>query len=323
MSIVTNSNVPNMVLQLNAIQHQVYYRGMFRDIPDTYWKDEIGPRLYPLWDSDKDKLIVFTYYDNNTYHAQRRKFVKDFKKDEYIWRDYEMEVMDNNEAAKLYEFLKETFYLVDSIEKENFNKELANAYYDSKYISWYGIRLARNFLLEQSDWAFLPDSPLDDENKEWWKKYRQELRDIPQNNSFTEPYDVLFPISPEDWKQYHRSYFPEEEYLETPEQYLKLASHHLANMQERVFQHAMAKQSVMNPLNYKNYRDKLAELPAFTQPERNGEVMKQFMDGTEINSSDVLDYLIKVVEEEDENKELNQLIENVEEEIQVEEQDNA
>jgi len=40
------------------------------------------------------------------------------------------------------------------------------------------LRLYRNGLLKESDWAVMPDSPLSDDKKAEWKIYRQALRDI-------------------------------------------------------------------------------------------------------------------------------------------------
>jgi hypothetical protein len=292
MSIVSESNVPNLVLQLNAIQRQVNYRGMIRDLSDSYWNDHIGPRLYPMWDSDKDRLVVFTYYDTGAFHVQRRKFIKNFATNTYEWKDYEMEVYDAVEALEIYEELKEAFYLVDSVEKENYQKELTNAYLESKNVSWYGIRLARNFLLDDTDWAFGGDSPLSDEDKVLWKKYRQALRDIPQNSEYVEAVDVMFPISPEDWKKYYNSENSDEEYLGSSGQYLKLSAYFLSNFKERIIQTLIMKQQMMNPLNYKNYRDAMANLPVHQAPIQNAEMIQQIQAGQDLNSSDVVDYLL-------------------------------
>lgn len=56
------------------------------------------------------------------------------------------------------------------------------------------IRNQRNDLLAQSDWTQLNDAPLSDDEKNAWAIYRQELRDIPEQNGF--PESVIFPISP-------------------------------------------------------------------------------------------------------------------------------
>jgi len=294
MGIISSSNVPQLILQLNVVQKQIYYKGVYKDIPENYWRDEINPKLYPLWDTDKDKLIVFTYFNNNTYNAQRRKFVKNFSTNQYEWKDYEMDQVDSEEGLKLFELFKETFYLIDSLEKESFQNELANAYYDSKNISWYGIRLARNFLIQDSDWVMLSDSPVEEEERELWKKYRQALRDIPQESGTEEPTEVLFPITPEDWKIYYKEHKPEEGYLDSKDQYLKLSGYHIINMKERIFQYLMMKQSVMSPLNYKNYRDKMAELPTYDNfpPE-----LIKLSSNEDQDSEQIIDYLINMVED--------------------------
>lgn len=299
MSIVSESNVPNLILQLNAVQRQVNYRGMTRELTDTYWNDHIAPKLYPLWDSDKDKLILFTYYDNNTFHVQRRKFVKNFKTDIYEWKDYEMEVHDTLEALEIFESLKEGFYLIDSVEKENYQNELTKAYYEGKKVSWYGIRLCRNFLLDDTDWVFLPDSPISEEEKQLWITYRKALRDIPQNDEFAEAYDVKFPISPEDWKKYYQPENPEEEYLGSDKQYLKLSAYFLSTFKERIIQTLIMKQQVMNPLNYKNYREAMAALPVYQAPQQNAELIQQIREGAELDSADVVDYLLTALDQQE------------------------
>lgn len=57
------------------------------------------------------------------------------------------------------------------------------------------IRNERDILLKESDWTQMPDSPLTSEMKYTWANYRQQLRDIPQQEEF--PFDVVFPEKPE------------------------------------------------------------------------------------------------------------------------------
>jgi len=54
------------------------------------------------------------------------------------------------------------------------------------------IRKERDELLEESDYAVLPDAPVTD--VEEWKTYRQALRDIPQQPGF--PTEVTWPQIP-------------------------------------------------------------------------------------------------------------------------------
>ena len=57
-----------------------------------------------------------------------------------------------------------------------------------------GLRAKRNALLDKTDWTQMPDSPLSEQDKLRYKKYRQALRDLPQNyGTINELSDVTFP----------------------------------------------------------------------------------------------------------------------------------
>ena len=46
-------------LYLNAFDKTIQFEGVMKTIDDDYWTSDIVPILYPLWDSDKDKLELF------------------------------------------------------------------------------------------------------------------------------------------------------------------------------------------------------------------------------------------------------------------------
>jgi len=48
---------------------------------------------------------------------------------------------------------------------------------------WDAMKKRRNFLLTESDWSQLPDAPLTESEKQQWRTYRQQLRDIPAANA--------------------------------------------------------------------------------------------------------------------------------------------
>lgn len=54
------------------------------------------------------------------------------------------------------------------------------------------VRSKRNSLLSSSDWTQLPDAPVD---QAAWANYRQNLRNIPNQEGF--PENVIWPIEPE------------------------------------------------------------------------------------------------------------------------------
>ena len=57
------------------------------------------------------------------------------------------------------------------------------------------IRARRDRLMAATDWAVLPDSPLDAQSLEAVKTYRQALRDVPQQEHF--PGAITWPRMPE------------------------------------------------------------------------------------------------------------------------------
>ena len=60
------------------------------------------------------------------------------------------------------------------------------------------IKKHRNFLLQESDWTQVPDSPLSDSKKAEWATYRQELRDMMTSvTNETEIGSVVWPTPPE------------------------------------------------------------------------------------------------------------------------------
>lgn len=59
------------------------------------------------------------------------------------------------------------------------------------------IRNKRLYLLQDSDWTVVVDSPLSDVKKSEWSTYRQALRDLPSQYTDEDNFnDVVFPTSP-------------------------------------------------------------------------------------------------------------------------------
>jgi hypothetical protein len=56
---------------------------------------------------------------------------------------------------------------------------------------WAAIRAVRNAHLAATDWTQISDVPMQKDQYETWKVYRQKLRDIPQ--TYNNPVDVIFP----------------------------------------------------------------------------------------------------------------------------------
>ena len=97
-------------VQLDVINQEISYNGMPKVIPSTYWTDTLVPLMYPTWDTDKDKLILFVYNTDGTYIAKRRKYVMNFKTNTNEWKDYEMEAVATATVTTFKDKLVEGWY---------------------------------------------------------------------------------------------------------------------------------------------------------------------------------------------------------------------
>ena len=87
-----------------------------------------------------------------------------------------------------------SYWVVDEVAQTVTNDQ-AQADADALASSWDRLRAKRNVLLASSDWTQYNDSPLDDEVKDDWTIYRQELRDLPATTD--DPADPTWPEVPE------------------------------------------------------------------------------------------------------------------------------
>jgi hypothetical protein len=63
-------------------------------------------------------------------------------------------------------------------------------------LKWNDVRNQRQIYLVESDWTQLIDCQLPWKEKRAWKKYRQELRDLPQKYAGQNPLFIVFPPRP-------------------------------------------------------------------------------------------------------------------------------
>jgi len=229
-------------VELNVIGQELSYNGIAKPIPQTYWTDTLTPLLYPTWDTDKDKLISFYYFDNGTYTAKRRKYVMNFKTNTNEWKDYEMEAVTSSVATTFKDKLIEGWYAIDAIENTEFQNELGAMYAKTKAISPLSVRLARDFLLTESDWSQVGDCPLSADDKALYVTYRQKLRDITTTTEFTTNTPATkFPISPLVYNKFYKVDNPSNSYLATDDQFLPLAEHYLKRYQDRIAHYLLTK----------------------------------------------------------------------------------
>ena len=184
-------------LYLNAFDKTIQYEGVMKTIDDDYWTSDIVPILYPLWDSDKDKLELFVQYKDNTVKMNKTKYQRNQKTGAYKWVSYQFDLAPfPTEVNDLYTKIVEKWTEYRVGQENDLERALAASFSKSTILNWTKVTLMRNFLLMDSDWTQLGDAPLSAEEKAKWVTYRQKLRDIPEEQKDNAANAVVFPITP-------------------------------------------------------------------------------------------------------------------------------
>ena len=184
-------------LYLNAFDKTIQYDGVMKTIDDDYWASDIVPILYPLWDSDKDKLELFVQYKDGTSKMNKTKYQRNQKDGTYKWVSYQFDLAPfPTEVNDLVTRVIDKWTEYRRGQENDMERALASAFAQSTILNWTKVSLMRNFLLMASDWTQLGDAPISAEDKAKWVTYRQKLRDIPQDQKVIAANSVLFPITP-------------------------------------------------------------------------------------------------------------------------------
>ena len=184
-------------LYLNAFDKTIQFEGVMKTIDDDYWTSDIVPILYPLWDSDKDKLELFVQYKDNTVKMNKIKYQRNQKTGAYKWVSYQFDLAPfTTEVNDLYTRIVEKWTEYRVGQENDLERALAASFSKSTILNWTKVTLMRNFLLMDSDWTQLGDAPLSTEEKAKWVTYRQKLRDIPEEQKDNAANAVVFPITP-------------------------------------------------------------------------------------------------------------------------------
>jgi len=190
---------PEVELYVNALNRTMLRNGITKSIREEYWTSDINPILFPIWDSDRDRLETFVRYKDGRTFINKTKHQRDQKTGKYNWVSYEYKVGQHlpSELDDLYDALTDKYVQYKDIEEQDLEAQLLAKYARGHIASWTQIRLIRKFMLDESDWSQTLDAPINDEQKAQWATYRQKLRDIPQDQEgSTHPNDVKFPVTP-------------------------------------------------------------------------------------------------------------------------------
>ena len=214
----------DVALYVNAINKTMAKNGVTKTISDAFWTSDIVPILYPLWDSDRDKLESFIRYNDGVSLMNKNKYQRNQKTGAYKWVSYEMDLagFEKSDVDDLYTKLSDKFVEYRGLDDTDLETQLAAQFAKEEYTNWTKIRLIRNFLLMDSDWTQVGDAPLTADQKTQWTAYRTKLRNIPSEQSSIPASEVKFPITPTKYADMLAENESLGEYLATDSQFYVL-----------------------------------------------------------------------------------------------------
>ena len=136
------ASTQTVALYVNATTRQMQRDGITKSISDQYWTSEIVPILYPVWDSDRDKLESFIHYKDGTSKMLKNKYQRNQKTGEYKWVSYEFDLtpFPEYEIVGLFNQLNDKFTNFRDIEEYDLDRKLQSTYahlYILQYLKCY------------------------------------------------------------------------------------------------------------------------------------------------------------------------------------------
>lgn len=181
----------------DIVERYLIYRGNRLDITDQLF-DEIVSIIPEYWNSDKDKLIQFVWFENKTFFCVRNKTVYNFSTKESEDKLYQFNSATQSQLDDFIKILLEFFNKTKLNEIENFYNQVYDSLSDLSFIKQ-RILMMRQQALSDTDYMFNSDYQFKNaDEEENWKKYRQEWRDITENK-FWEDNDFMnirLPVAP-------------------------------------------------------------------------------------------------------------------------------
>jgi len=217
-------NITNKTVMISGPSRTVQRGTLTVTVTESDWERYIVPLVYPLWDSDKDVLMSFTYRDlpEEQFFCEKKKYVRNHTTGEYFWKDYIFSEVDLEVARKLATDISEAVDAIASTTKRDVDEMFNTIMKREKGLSLARIKAWRNFFLFSSDWTMLEDAPISAEEKEQWKLYRQKIRALPDlfDAGTSVLAEVHIPIDPIVYRKNYLPYNDGATYLGSDDQFI-------------------------------------------------------------------------------------------------------
>jgi len=166
-----------------------------------------------FWHTEEDTLDFFSYFNDGTYMAQRKRQKYDFKSESLYWSEYQFKSSTPEQATQVYNTALALFAVaakrktdVALKKTEALDKEIN--FFESK---WIKRSREKQLMLNASDWRVLPDVEDSYEGeKALWIAWRAKIRSIavPTPEQYDDKlefaktlYNQVYPIDPKNYRK--------------------------------------------------------------------------------------------------------------------------
>lgn len=179
------------------------YNGSSVELTDGQYENLISV-LPEFWHNDRDRLINFVVFEDKSYVCEKAKKVFNYTHRDKEIKIYRFDAATVEQSTEIFNIFLKFFSDLKISQVENLYENILESMNNISYLK-FSLLSAREKLLKDSDYMFLQDYTFsDEEEKQKWIEYRQELRDITEteawkNNEFEK---IVLPVSPTPISQY-------------------------------------------------------------------------------------------------------------------------
>jgi hypothetical protein len=180
------------------------------------FEEELKTKFFEMignfWHTEEDTLDFFSYYNDGTYMAQRKRQKYDFQSESLYWSEYQFKSSTPEQATQVYNTALALFAVAAkrktdvALQKtEALDKEIN--FFESK---WIKRSREKQMMLNASDWRVLPDIEDSYEGeKAQWIAWRAKIRSIavPTPEQYDDKlafaqtlYNQVYPIDPKNYR---------------------------------------------------------------------------------------------------------------------------
>lgn len=185
------------------VEQYITYRGSRVILTDSQ-KDDLLKVIPEMWNSEKDQLVNFGLYDNQTFACTRHKQVYNFSTKQSEIKSYFFDSATPEQVTELVNIIIDFYNQIKLQEVDNFYDAILDKINDVVYIKEYLLDVRKDFL-SQSDYMFNSDYTFkSEEDREKWISYRQEWRDITESDAWKSGdfLNISIPVSPDPRGQF-------------------------------------------------------------------------------------------------------------------------